>query len=820
MVGPPRVIPRLALLGSRSTAVFLVALGIVSCAFHTWLAAPTVTGEDSGELITAAATGGVAHPPGYPLWTMLGRLFSLLPFGEVAFRVTLVSCVFAALTTVTLAAVALVLSGSRIVATATGLGFALLREPWCQAEIAEVYTLGTFVLSAAFLLLLVDDHAPSRGRLALLGLSLGLGFSNHFTMAAAVPFVVLFLVVSKPRRWLDLRNVRAFLLGCAGGLLPYLYLPLAARGAPALNWGDPSTFDRFLDHVTRSQYRRNGPTVAGDPSFADQISTLAEHFVGQGGLVLLVAGLAGLALAPRGLRRISAVLLGTCLLGSVGLVRILGTESDFESTYALRVFLIPAYLALSLGLPMLATRLLPRFGPQLASIVACALAAACVLPQAVTNFESADYRRFTLASEYGRALLLAAPKDAILIPSADHDTFALVYLQDVHGLRPDLTIADRCGYLEPSILRGSPFEAEIGSPKRNLPTFRVEAIGWLVENSGRPVLFTRKTGLFSRTHALASESFWYVARPRPEAKGESPQNVSDPAVSALRSRAVSMATPMDYSAQVILADLAFADARGLLVEGRMEEALSACRAAVDHLPRVKEVANNVASLLAEHGEHESSWPFFRHALALDPDYQMAARNLGISLWSKRALSEARVVLEGVLRRDPTDGLSLRILSELARDRKDWPAAADLLSRLGRRDSDPIALRDAGLMTLFELKQEAPAQALLRASLALDSRQPDIAELERKIDGELKRRTSQAAAETAREGLRPAAQDIFEEAAKKRAWADPKSVAPSLPEAPTASPWSIPGMDIPGLRPNNLQGGPGTQSTPQTKPGGQ
>jgi hypothetical protein len=118
-----------------------------------------------------------------------------------------------------------------------------------------------------------------------------------------------------------------------------------------------------------------------------------------------------------------------------------------------------------------------------------------------------------------------------------------------------------------------------------------------------------------------------------------------------------------------------------------------------------------------------------------------------------------------------------------------------------------------LMTLFELKQEAAAQKLLQASLALDRRQPDIAELERKIDGELKRRAKQADAASEREGLRPAANDIFEEAAKKRAWADPKSVSPTLPEAPTASPWSIPGMDIPGLRPNNLQGGPGTHASP-------
>ena len=41
---------------------------------------------DTPELMTAAATLGVAHPPGYPLFTMLGHLFSLLPFGAVPLR--------------------------------------------------------------------------------------------------------------------------------------------------------------------------------------------------------------------------------------------------------------------------------------------------------------------------------------------------------------------------------------------------------------------------------------------------------------------------------------------------------------------------------------------------------------------------------------------------------------------------------------------------------------------------------------------------------------------------------------------------------------
>src|SRR2546423_3893330 len=64
--------------------------------------APTVTLVDSGELILAAHSLGVAHPPGFPLWVMLAHLVSLVPFGTVASRINFSSAVFAALASATL----------------------------------------------------------------------------------------------------------------------------------------------------------------------------------------------------------------------------------------------------------------------------------------------------------------------------------------------------------------------------------------------------------------------------------------------------------------------------------------------------------------------------------------------------------------------------------------------------------------------------------------------------------------------------------------------------------------------------------------------
>src|SRR2546430_12251343 len=75
-----------------ATIVFFAALFL-----YTWTLAPTVTLVDSGELILAAHSLGVAHPPGFPLWVMLAHLVSRVPFGTVASRINFSSAVFAAL---------------------------------------------------------------------------------------------------------------------------------------------------------------------------------------------------------------------------------------------------------------------------------------------------------------------------------------------------------------------------------------------------------------------------------------------------------------------------------------------------------------------------------------------------------------------------------------------------------------------------------------------------------------------------------------------------------------------------------------------------
>ena len=225
---------------------------------------------DAGELIVAAATGGVAHPPGFPLFLLLGRLFTLLPVGTPAFLV-------AALSAVTSAGAALgiyltaccLLEGPhrRLLALAAALLTATAFSVWEWATVAEVYGLNlclfTLVLwGVARWHQAVPGGSASRNALILVACLGGLGAANHTTTFAILGGTTLVTLLVPLSRGSILRGEarrgRTVLLLLAALLLPlslYLYLPLAARSGSAMNWGDPRDASALLRHVTGWQYQ-------------------------------------------------------------------------------------------------------------------------------------------------------------------------------------------------------------------------------------------------------------------------------------------------------------------------------------------------------------------------------------------------------------------------------------------------------------------------------------------------------------------------------------------------------------------------------------
>ena len=155
------------------TGVYGVCVLGAACALYVKTLAPTVSFFDSGELIAAAATLGVAHPPGYPLYVLLGWLFSHLPLGAAAYRLNLMSACFGALAALMAYSLTYLLLTERtrpashdgnpdpermlqpVFAMIAGLTFAYSLTHWRQSVVAEVYALNAFLCGLILVLLLV-----------------------------------------------------------------------------------------------------------------------------------------------------------------------------------------------------------------------------------------------------------------------------------------------------------------------------------------------------------------------------------------------------------------------------------------------------------------------------------------------------------------------------------------------------------------------------------------------------------------------------------------------------------------------------------------
>ncbi|TMQ18719.1 MAG: DUF2723 domain-containing protein [Candidatus Rokuibacteriota bacterium] len=257
---PARVVDLPSAAWTGPAILAALGAGLVPLGMYLATLSPTVNGGDSGEFVTVAYLLGVAHPPGYPLHTLLAKPLTLLPVGSVAWRVNLLSALCDAGAAALLFRAVVLLSGDLAAGLLAAGAFAFAPLIWPYAITAEVFALNN--LFAAGLLYwsaralreaTADEGTPSR-TLGLGMLWASLGLSNHHTLVFfAIPFGLLVLALAGRR----LREPRLALplLGCVVlGFLPYVYLPIAGARLPAVTWGEPSTWSGFLTHFFRREY--------------------------------------------------------------------------------------------------------------------------------------------------------------------------------------------------------------------------------------------------------------------------------------------------------------------------------------------------------------------------------------------------------------------------------------------------------------------------------------------------------------------------------------------------------------------------------------
>jgi hypothetical protein len=452
---------------------FVLSLGLSSFTVGTH-----VGWQDSGFFLAAVKDLGVLYPPGFALYLVLCKAWTLaLGFLDFTLAVHLFSSVCAAGAAATLAVAARDLLRSRgplspgvppndAAAVAAGVLAAAGFTFWSSALLAKVYAFYYLILS---LLLWRMIRASESGRgidFTLVAALIGLSWAAHPSAAGVGPALVLFVLTH--RRALGARGIAlrtALAAACALG--PSLLVPIFAARDPAVMFARPTSVGDWLNYAAGSRFTgRPGVFGADAFRFVNAAKYFWEDFLGVG-ILLALGGLFRLATTNRRLLiGMAAWTVPSALLATV--FRIEG-QQDFWLVAAW----LPLHLAVAIGLASIPPRF-ARAGLAGAAVLGLAWAVAA-------NVRSVSTRTYTLAEDYGRFLLGHVDRDAILLLESDDALSTTLYLQSVKGLRPDVVLAMASSlstdWYEASLRRRHPRLAAGGSLKAfveaNAATFPV-----------------------------------------------------------------------------------------------------------------------------------------------------------------------------------------------------------------------------------------------------------------------------------------------------------------------------------------------------------
>lgn len=450
-----------------------LALGASVAMFVLYLfsLAPGIGPEDAGEFVTAAVTLGIPHPPGFPLYVLLGFPFAHLPGFSSAIWLNVLSAIAGSVTVFYLARTLQIVRVSPVVATVTAIAFGVTGVFWAQAVVAEVYTLTLALLAAAVYCLVrwvqvpVPDLPPSsgdrEGRGAarwLYGFAVlaGGALSVHPYLALTVAPVAIAILVwyrsqhpHSTRQWMA---AGAFLLL---GLTPYLFLPIRSAMNPALDWGNPERLSSLIAHVSRSDYGDLELSAADAAGRYDLLGSFLTELWTAYTPFFVSAGIIGLWWVIRTRNALLLLLSFGIVVNTVAVLFFRDQPSGLDTSYIYRPYYLVSFFLFALlvgkGLEAVGRGVHSLIGRSakavrtagMASLILAATAIPVVATRSGWDDMTAAHRPYV--SEYAGAVLASLPQDTVLVvkaPGLHLDTliFGLMHAQAVEHLRPDVTV--------------------------------------------------------------------------------------------------------------------------------------------------------------------------------------------------------------------------------------------------------------------------------------------------------------------------------------------------------------------------------------------
>lgn len=459
---------------------YTLFIGVVVFVAYLITASPAVTEFDSGELATVQATLGIAHPPGYPLFAVIGFLFLKIPLAVTPiFQLHILSVIWSTLSVVFFVLTAKLIldeigefksssskksveaslnlldkfpEGSKYIAVvAAGLIFSFSKILWTQSREVEVYSLemliGILIIYFSFKAFSSEGTPGSSASKywIVVAFLFGTGFSNHMMTLYLIPATIyLYFLQNK----LNLKSV-GFLTFCTVimvviALISYSYIPIRASQNPVMNWGNPTDLETTYEHVTAKYYSQFFSPGLGI------IKKQLTFFVASIGflpgkqnlwnsefninVIFVLTGFAISLILRRKLFTYFFLILFTTLFFTVN-YNIPDIYTYFSFAYLSLGFF--SVISIALVVKFLSSNVVKKS-------VAIALLAFALLFQVVSSYGFVNRSDYYIIEDYTRALLKYVEKDAVIFTNQwDYFLSPAYYVQRVCGYRKDVQIVSK-----------------------------------------------------------------------------------------------------------------------------------------------------------------------------------------------------------------------------------------------------------------------------------------------------------------------------------------------------------------------------------------
>jgi hypothetical protein len=473
----------------RLVGIVATALFVGSLLLYASTMAPSVVPGDSAEFQFVPYILGIAHPPGYALYILLGKLFTSLPLGSIAYRMNLFSAFWGALTVSLIYLIILQLSekatagplspnpslperGNALLATQVpailgATAFAVSANLWQHATFANAHTLTATLAALALFLLLAWDRSGDDRWLYAFALTCGLGLTHHPLILISFPAFAAFIslvflarlrsqvfdqrlgsfapqrtskAANRPFRqvetWFLRHSKKLAILGLLFllGLSVYLYYPI--RSAPPFGPQDANTVDGFLRLVTAQGLRTNLLPFSWreQPHRFLALKTLLGLQYDVSSILLGVAGAIWLALK----RRKAFVLLA--LFFALNSALNMNTIQDVMKYQHLPFMVYAVWIgcgAMALFALLERWQVKPRT-KALCSVALSFLLFASPLRMGLLNLSRVDLSEYRFADDFVQATFdTFQGQEAVLLCDWDHIT-PLWYYEFVEGRKPNV----------------------------------------------------------------------------------------------------------------------------------------------------------------------------------------------------------------------------------------------------------------------------------------------------------------------------------------------------------------------------------------------